>query len=388
MATKYTKKPKKSAYKKIQDTEGSNFGKYSEDTGGGKPFSTSNTRTTRENGEYRQANNDTKQPRTDDGKFTYKSVNGKSINPEYGPSRGKTVNPLLTGGENGIYIEDIKDKKTGEVKKGVASQFAEKSGEYWDKYKDKWYRKGSEVILGKDTRTRVAGEDIWEIARQRYDKVAQEFGGKIEWDDGMKVWVATEEGKESDTFKEVKKGRKTEAEKAAATTASKTGEQTFVSGSEGEIAVKPGTTPTEKKKYKPGWKSNLTEEQGNAQNPKNSGKWKPKMATPTMTTEEWEAQYGGVGSYKEAPAPTAPTPTTPAPASESTPAPAPAPTPASAPASKYNQSHYDKVVDFFSNKFSGDEKLTGLINKFNNLSPAEKEKQIDNWISKGVNFGF
>ena len=98
------------AQKKIEETQDSGFGKYSESTGGGKPFSTSNTRTTRENGKYRQANNKTNQPRTNDGKFTYKSANGKSIDPKYWPSRGKTVNPLLTGGVNGIKIEDVEQE--------------------------------------------------------------------------------------------------------------------------------------------------------------------------------------------------------------------------------------------------------------------------------------
>lgn len=275
MATKYnTGKQKKSSFKKIEETEGSNFGNYQESTGGGKPFSTSNTRTTRENGKYRQANNDTQQPRDQFGHFTYKSVNGKSIDPKYGPSRGKTVNPLLTGGDGTIKIEDVE------------SQFDAKSGEYWDKYKDKWYRKGSTLVVreGKDYKTKVAGESIWEVARQRYDSVAKEFGGRIVWDDNAKQWSTTEEGKESDTFKETKKGRKSEAEKAAAQEVKKTGESTFAKEADDSISIKKGTVQsapgetTTKAKYRPMFTGRVLNQ------PASSKPWKPKQATPTTAT--------------------------------------------------------------------------------------------------------
>lgn len=213
--------------KKIQDTENSNFGNYSEDTGGGIPFEkgNTNTRTTQENGKLRKANNDTMQPRTDDGKFTYKSVNGQSINPKYGPSRGKTVNPLLTEGENGIYIDDVE------------SQFANKKGKYWEKYKDKWYQGGGEYMLmsqGKhhkaDFATRVAGDAIWNVAKRIYNKVTGEFGGIIG------------EGKESDVFKQGKKGARTAEEQAAYQKAQQTGEeQAVIDKSSGGIKLKPGT---------------------------------------------------------------------------------------------------------------------------------------------------
>lgn len=213
--------------KKIQDTKNSNFGHYSEDTGGGIPFDkgNTNTRTTQENGKLRKANNDTMQPRTDDGKFTYKSVNGQSINPKYGPSRGKTVNPLLTEGENGIYIDDVE------------SQFANKKGKYWDKYKDKWYQGGGEYMLmsqGKhhkaDFATRVAGDAIWNVAKRIYNKVTGEFGGIIG------------EGKESDVFKQGKKGARTAEEQAAYQKAQQTGEeQAVIDKSSGGIKLKPGT---------------------------------------------------------------------------------------------------------------------------------------------------
>ena len=276
---KTTKAGKKnSSFKKIQDFDDSGFGKYQEGNGGGKPFSTSNTRTTRENGRYREANNDTKQPRTDDGKFTYKSVNGESINPEYGPSRGKTVNPLLTGGKNGIKIEDVE------------KQFKEQKGEYWDKYKDKWYVKGSKAVAGKgDYRTHVAGEAIWEIARQRYDKVKQQFGGKIEWDAQNKEWVSTDNMSEEKVFDEVKQGRKSASEKAAAQEAyMNKGNANVKSAATGGTERKDASAPltTEKKQYNPHWKANLAPGKGFGHS------WTPKMATPTMTTAQYNAQNG------------------------------------------------------------------------------------------------
>ena len=208
--------------KKIQETEGGNFGKYKEATGGGgSPEKGDPTKHGHGvNSDYRQANNDTMQPRTNDGKFTYKSVNGQSIDPKYGPSRGKTVNPLLTGGENGVMIDDVEQ------------EFSSKSGKIWNKYKDKWYVKGAEYMLmsqGKghkaDWSTRVAGDTIWEIAKRRYDTVKGEFVG------------------ESRTFKESKKGKMGKEEQAAKQLAQATGqEQAVIDQASGGIKLKPGVT--------------------------------------------------------------------------------------------------------------------------------------------------
>ncbi len=287
---------KKSAFKKIQDTEGSGFGTYQESTGGGKPFSTSNTRTTRENGKYRQANNKTNQPRTNDGKFTYKSANGQSIDPKYGPSRGKTVNPLLTGGENGIKIEDVE------------KQWDAKKGDIWDKFKDKWYRKGSESILGsqKDYRTKVAGESIWEIARQRYDEVRKAFGGKIVWDANAKEWVATEEGKEEDTWSETKKGRPSATELAAKKEAKKSGD-VFVQDPQGGIQLAPNAISLlSQAAQQPAQKPIFTGRM-NANTP-NQHRWVPKMANPSMTTAQYQAQQAlNATQAAAAPAPSAQT---------------------------------------------------------------------------------
>ena len=215
MAKYKPKKPdSKIKVKKLQDTEGLNtgFGEYKEAVGGGHPFEAgnSNTRTTRENGKLREAENaKTKQPRTNDGKFTYKSVNGQSIDPKYGPSRGVTVPPTLTGGENGIKIS--------EVEKGFQSQ----SGDYWDKYKDKWFRKGGMVVTT-GLSTKISAEDVWKMAKE-YDETLGEYKGEGE------NW-------------ETKKGAKSKEEKSAKEEVEKTGEQQNVIEAEtGAIKIKPGT---------------------------------------------------------------------------------------------------------------------------------------------------
>lgn len=214
--------------KKIQDTEGSGFGDYQEGVGGGASpeEKNPNQRAPGVNSKYRQQNNDTMQPRTDDGKFTYKSVNGHSIDPKYGPSRGKTVNPLLTGGENGIKIEDVE------------KDFANQSGKYWDKYKDKWYTKGGEVVTSGDFKTRVAGEAVWDVAKRSYDEVTGEFQS------------------ESSVFSETKKGRRSKEENAARQKALASGEeQAVINQSTGGIKVKPGVViqpPVVQPKPQPG----------------------------------------------------------------------------------------------------------------------------------------
>lgn len=225
--------------KKIQDTSGSGFGQYQEGVGGGSSPEAKdpNRRAPGVNSDYRKENNDTMQPRTDDGKFTYKSVNGQSIDPKYGPSRGKTVNPLLTGGENGVKIEDVE------------TQFANKGGAYWDKYKDKWYTKGGEVVTSGDFKTRVAAETIWNVAKRSYNEVTGEFGGKIEFEHklgngGTKKGEGTSGAAESETFAETKKGRPSKEESAAKQQAQASGEEQAVINQEtGAIKTKPGTPP-------------------------------------------------------------------------------------------------------------------------------------------------
>lgn len=220
--------------KKIQDTDGSGFGKYQEGVGGGGSLEAKNPkqRAPGVNSSYRKQNNDTMQPRTDDGKFTYKSVNGQSIDPKYGPSRGKTVNPLLTGGENGVKIEDVE------------TQFANKGGSYWNKYKDSWYQKGSEIVTAGDFKVRVAAETIWNVAKRKYDAVKGEFEG------------------ESSIFAETKKGRYGKEERAAKQKAQASGaEQGVISQSTGGLKLKPGTVvqpPMVQPKPQPGAKPGNT----------------------------------------------------------------------------------------------------------------------------------
>ena len=243
--------------KKIQDTDGSGFGKYQEGVGGGGSPEAKDPqqRAPGVNSDYRKENNDTMQPRTEDGKFTYKSVNGQSIDPKYGPSRGKTVNPLLTGGENGVKIEDVE------------TQFANKSGSYWNKYKDSWYQKGSEIVTAGDFKVRVAAETIWNVANRSYNEVTGEFGGEIEFEHSLgsgktKKGQGTSGVGERETFAETKKGRPGKEESAAKQKAQASGsEQGVISQSTGGLKLKPGTVvqpPVVQPKPQPGAKPGNT----------------------------------------------------------------------------------------------------------------------------------
>lgn len=207
--------------KKIQDFDNSNFGNYSEDTGGGTPVQADGQGTqdsTKKGGKGRGAmtrakvSRNSSQPRTEDGKFTYNSVNGKGIKEK--KSRGNTVNPLLTGGKNGVKIEDVEEN------------FASQSGEYWDKYKDKWYTGGGEIVTS-EGKTRVAAEPIWITAHKKYNVKGGEFEG------------------ESSVFDEVKRGRKSGDEKIATQLAQATGqEQNVIDSISNAIKMKPGATFT------------------------------------------------------------------------------------------------------------------------------------------------
>lgn len=215
----------KSNFKKltpIKDTEGGNFGGYEEANGGGTPrggvWGGKDGRVgwgEREKaGELPQGAHREEQPRTNDGKFTYNSVNGKETKYE---SRGKTVNPLLTGGENGVKIEDVKN------------EFKNKQGSLYDKYKDKWYQKGSELITkeGRKYSVKISANDIWEIARVSFDINKGAFNY------------------ESENFDETKLGRRSKDEKASIQQAKQNKGETFVQSSApaGGIAQKPGSQP-------------------------------------------------------------------------------------------------------------------------------------------------
>lgn len=202
----------------IKDTEGGNFGHYKEHKGGGTPrggvWGGKSGRVgwdeREKSGELPQSAHREDQPRTNDGKFTYNSVNGKETKYE---SRGETVNPLLTGGENGVKIDDAKQ------------QFASKQGSLYDKYKDKWYQKGSELITkeGRSYKIKLAQNDIWEIARVSFN--LQEGGFTTE----------------AQNFANSKSGRHSKEEKEAIQEAKKNKGETFVKDNTGALQQKAGS---------------------------------------------------------------------------------------------------------------------------------------------------
>lgn len=202
----------------IKDTEGGNFGNYKEQRGGGTPrggvWGGKSGRVgwdeRQKSGELPQSAHRKDQPRTDDGKFTYNSVNGKETKYE---SRGETVNPLLTGGENGIKIDEAK------------KEFSDKKGSLYDKYKDKWYQKGSELITkeGRNYKIKLAQNDIWEIARVSFNLQDNAF--------------ATE----PQNFLNTKSGRHSKEEKAAIQQAKKDKGETFVKSANGGLQQKAGS---------------------------------------------------------------------------------------------------------------------------------------------------
>lgn len=203
--------------KKIQETKDSNFGNYNEYHGGGTPIMQGGGR-----GAWHKAGEPghrDDQPRTEDGKFTYNSVNGKGLSSESDPTRGKTVNPLLTGGKNGVKIKDVE------------KQFSEKSGAYWDKYKGEWYKEGGEFIVG--SKTKVSAKPIWQVAYAKYDVKKGEFEGESE------NWST-------------KIGAKSKEEKAAMQQMKASGEteQAVLNKEDGSIKQKPGTKPVESLKTK------------------------------------------------------------------------------------------------------------------------------------------
>lgn len=201
----------------IKDTEGGNFGSYKEYNGGGTPvgghFGGQSGRVGwKERGEPGHRD---EQPRTNDGKFTYNSVNGMETKYD---GRGKTVNPLLTGGENGVKIEDVK------------GQFQAKSGSLYDKYKGKFYQKKSMMVTkeGKKYVIKLSANDVWEAAKYSIGKDG-EFGTSKR---AQKAGVVAE----SKTFDETKKGAPGKLGTAAKAEAKKTGQEQFVKTESGAIA--------------------------------------------------------------------------------------------------------------------------------------------------------
>lgn len=219
----------------IKDTEGGNFGGYDEYNGGGSPkggvWGGTNGRVgweeRKKQGEVSEYEHREDQPRTKDGKFTYNSVNGKETKYD---GRGETVNPLLTGGENGVYIKDV--DKRGKTHSGVESQFKNKSGALYDKYKGKWHPAGGMKVTkeGKKYTIKIAANDLWELAKYRFDIKTGEFAGKQNKRKGIDV------KSESEQFAQTKMGAPGAAGTAAKQLAKKTGQEQFVTTSEGAIA--------------------------------------------------------------------------------------------------------------------------------------------------------
>ena len=184
-------------FKKIQlkETEGGNFGNYKEARGGGtpvgQPWKGRNGRIGWENreksGEVGGADHREDQPRTGDGKFTYNSVNGKGLSPASDPTRGETVNPVLTGGKNGVYIEDFANRsqkaqqRTRSYKEGLKQQLQAKSGSLYDEYKGKAFQKKSMKATkeGKKYTLKISENDIWDIMKV-FDVSKGEFQGESE----------------------------------------------------------------------------------------------------------------------------------------------------------------------------------------------------------------
>ena len=200
---------------KIADTEGSGFGTYNEANGGGSPkggiWGGANGRVGWDervkNGEVGEGESRQDQPRTADGKFTYNSVNGKET--KYA-GRGETVNPLLTNGENGIKIEDVK------------KQFEAKSGQLYDRFKSNFFQKKSMKVTkeGKKYVIKISSDDLWDIGKRTWDVSKGEFKG------------------ESDTWNETKKGNPGKAGSAAKAIAKKTNSEQYVKNEKGEIMKK------------------------------------------------------------------------------------------------------------------------------------------------------
>lgn len=167
----------------IKDTEGGNFGNYKEGRGGGtpvgQPWKGRNGRIGWEerekSGEVGGSDHREDQPRDKFGHFTYNSVNGKETKYD---GRGKTVNPLLTGGDGTIKIDDYVDKH-GNAQEGIKTQFKNKSGSLYDQYKGSFFQSKSMKASkeGKKYTIKLSQSDIWDIAKYSFDVSTGEFGG-------------------------------------------------------------------------------------------------------------------------------------------------------------------------------------------------------------------
>lgn len=203
---------KKSSLVELVRRKDSGYGTYDENTGGGEPIITGNPPVDR--GAWAKHNYKEKresgQPRTKDGKFTYNSVNGKEIKSvslgKDGKSRGHTINPLLTGGVNGL---DVKESRKA-IENGTIG-----NDKTLQKVKDLYYP-ASGVYVGLDGKVRYTKEDVFDTF-MRSMKADSKSANKVQ---DLKF-----EGLDADS---VKKGRHTLDERKAIAKNKKAGNEFWV----------------------------------------------------------------------------------------------------------------------------------------------------------------
>lgn len=329
----------------IAKTKDGNFGKYEENTGGGEVVhaDSKGSRGAWERGGKKEKREDS-QPRTADGKFTYNSANGKplkEISKVNGKSRGTTVNPVLTGGVNGVHFKHT-------------SYNTEKDRfdtEKWKKWADEhnWYNRGTEIV-GYDGKIKLAPERLEVLAQEyidgkfgyyKYDKYGNKKGTETE---DVKDWSS-------------KPGRHADEEKSAI-------ERAKTKGELGKRFVKKPKDQDE-----------------------SLGKYKisPKIADEIL--EEMAAEEGKmytpekiVPTKPEVPAMDVPKKEQPVPVMEKAPEEVAKPSP-ELKGVKYNSEQVSKLKDLFIKTY-GEETANKVLDKMSKMKP----ESLDAWIeSKGLN---
>lgn len=147
----------------IKEKQGK-FGDYSTSTGGGEPIAKGK--------KWTDEKRDPDQPRTDDGKFTYNSANGKplkDVSKVHGKSRGTTIPPQLVNGQNGIRYYKGKEDKNGHVTRdfegGRVYDADERAAKATGMAIDEIYKEGDEIVTF-DGKIKVAPRDMIESAME------------------------------------------------------------------------------------------------------------------------------------------------------------------------------------------------------------------------------
>lgn len=215
----------------------SGFGEYKEAPGGGTPVGKGTKHPEGAgrggyNNAGRPGHRESDQPRTEDGKFTYNAVNGKElkeISKVDGHSRGTTIPPTLTGGENGHQYYADKDHK--EILEGAESGAPGYT----------LFEKNAELV-GKDWKIKLASRDFVEsmqeyVVNEKGKEWAEKHGMDAKYFDGLKSGKFGE-FKDTDTEKmKSKVGRHGAEEKAAIAEAKKEG-----TAGEQLVEAKPGSS--------------------------------------------------------------------------------------------------------------------------------------------------